>query len=249
MPRPVPAPPAQLDRRTLREEVLAVLSLSLLASAVYAVLSLVEGPLRGAVVAAADQDPRLARQLVGIVFGLAPVYLVWHLLRRSGEGPATIGVGTERAAAQVRDGAILAAAIGLAGAGVYAASVSLGLNRIVVPVPPLGHWWTVPMLVLHAVRASAVEEVIVLGYLVTRLEQLGWSSRGAIAASALLRATYHLYQGWGGFVGNLAMGLLFGSLFVRRRRLGPFLVAHVLLDVGAGLVYVLARDRLPALFG
>jgi hypothetical protein len=45
------------------------------------------------------------------------------------------------------------------------------------------------------------------------------------------------------------MGLLFGSLFVRRRRLGPFLVAHVLLDVGAGLVYVLARDRLPALFG
>lgn len=231
----------------LTEEVLVVLALSLLASAVYAIFSLLEAPLRGATVASANQDPRVARQIVGVVFGLAPVYLVWHLVRRSGEGPAAIGLSADRARRDLVEGSLLFAVIGAAGIGVYLAAVELGVNRFVVPVPPTGYWWTVPALVLNAVEAALIEEVIVLAYLVTRLEQIGTSSRTAVGASALLRATYHLYQGWGGFAGNLAMGLVFGALFVRRRRAWPFVLAHVLLDVGAGIGYLLFKDRLPGL--
>lgn len=229
----------------LTEEVLVVLALSLLASAVYAILSLLEAPLRGATVASANQDARVARQIVGVMFGLAPVYLVWHLVRRSGEGPAAIGLSGDRARRDLGLGSLLFAVIGAAGVGVYLAAVELGVNRFVVPVPPTGYWWTVPALVLNALEAALIEEVIVLAYLVTRLEQIGASSRTAVGVSALLRATYHLYQGWGGFAGNLAMGLVFGALFVRRRRAWPFVLAHLLLDVGAGIGYLLFRDRLP----
>ena len=65
-----PTPPAPADRRTLSEEVVVVLLLSLLASAVYAILSLLEAPLAGTIVASANQSTQLARQLAGFVFGL-----------------------------------------------------------------------------------------------------------------------------------------------------------------------------------
>jgi hypothetical protein len=43
------------------------------------------------------------------------------------------------------------------------------------------------------------------------------------------------------------MGLLFGWLFVRTRRTWPLVVAHLLLDTGAGLGYILFREHLPGL--
>lgn len=239
-----PAAPG-VDRRTMREEVLVVLALSLLASAAYAVLDLLAAPLKGVTVATVDQNNELARQIVDVTFGLAPVWLVIHLLRRSGEGTTVIGLTRERPALDVRLGAALFVVIGLGGLGVYLGAVALGVNRFVVPVPPLGHWWTVPVLLLNAGEAALLEEVIVLGYLVTRLRQLAWSPFAAVAASALLRGAYHLYQGWGGFAGNLAMGVLFGVVYLRVRRTWPFVIAHFLLDTAAGVGYLLFRRHLP----
>jgi membrane protease YdiL (CAAX protease family) len=241
---PVPPPPA--DRRMLAEEILVVLSLSILARVAFAILSLIEAPIAGVVVAAADQSNAFVRQLLGFVFGLTPAFLVVHLVRRSGEGIGVVGLEADRPARDVARGALLFVVVGLAGIGVYLAAVELGVNRFVVPTPPLGHWWTVPALFLNAIEAGVVEEVIVLGYLVTRLQQLSWSPAVAILASAVLRGSYHLYQGLGGFVGNVAMGLLFGVLFLRwGRRTWPFVVAHALLDIGAGLGFILFRDSLP----
>jgi membrane protease YdiL (CAAX protease family) len=240
-----PATPPAADRRTLREEVLVVLALSLVASAVYAVLDLFAAPLKGVTVASVNQSTQLARQIVGVVFGLAPVWLVVHLVRRSGEGVGSIGLAWDRPAFDARLGAALFAVVGLGGVAVYLTSVALGVNRFVVPVPPLGHWWTIPMLLLNAAAAALLEEVIVLGYLITRLRQLGWSPFAAVAASALLRGSYHLYQGWGGFAGNLAMGVLFGVVFLRVRRTWPFVIAHFLLDTAAGIGYILFRHHLP----
>jgi hypothetical protein len=214
-------------------------------SVAYSVLSLVESPISGVVVAAADQSHAFARQLLAFVFGLAPVFLVVHLVRRSGEGTAAVGLAAPRWADAGRGGALFVL-VGLAGIGVYLASVELGVNRFVVPTPPLGNWWTVPALLLNAIEAALVEEVIVLGYLVTRLQQLSWAPWQAVGASALLRGGYHLYQGFGGFAGNLTMGLLFGWLFLRwGRRTWPFVVTHVLLDVAAGVGFILFRERLP----
>lgn len=240
-----PVPPAPADGRTLTEEVVVVLMLSLLASAVYAILSLLEAPLAGTIVASANQSTQLARQLAAFVFGLAPVFLVVHLVRRSGEGLGAVGLAADRPRPDLTKGLGLFAVVGLAGLGIYLAAVELGVNRFVIPAPPLGHWWTVPVLLLSALEAALVEEVIVLGYLVTRLRQLSWSPLAAVVGSSALRASYHLYQGWGGFLGNLAMGLLFSVLFLRWRRTWPFVVAHFLLDVAAGLGYILFRDRLP----
>lgn len=245
-PRETSVPPPPAGRRTLVEEVLVVLSLSVLSRAAFAILSLIEAPIAGVVVFAADTSNAFARQLLGFVFGLAPALLVLHLVRRGGEGVAVVGLGADQRSRDVARGALLFVVVGIAGVGVYLGAVELGVNRFVVPTPPLGHWWTIPALVLNAVEAGVVEEVIVLGYLVTRLQQLSWSPAHAIVASAVLRGSYHLYQGWGGFVGNLAMGLVFGYLFLRwGRRTWPFVVGHALLDIGAGVGFILFRESLP----
>jgi membrane protease YdiL (CAAX protease family) len=246
MPRdPLPVSPPPADRRTLVEEVLVVLALSLFASAVFAVLSLIEAPVKGQIAYAAPQTPFFARQVAGFVFGLAPVYLVFHLVRRTGEGLGAIGLGSDRPRADLISGAALFAVVGLAGLGIYLGAVALGVNRFVVPAPPPDHWWTYPAVFMNAAQAALLEEVVVLGYLVTRLEQIGWGTTAAIVGSAVLRGSYHLYQGFGGFAANVAMGLLFAWLFTRTRRTWPFVVAHFLLDVAAAVGWLLFRDRLP----
>ena len=60
-----------------------------------------------------------------------------------------------------------------------------------------------------------------------------------IAVSALVRGTYHLYQGFGGFVGNVIMGAIFGLIYLRWKRVGPLVVAHTLLDIAAFVGYAL----------
>ena len=52
-------------------------------------------------------------------------------------------------------GALAAAAVAAVGLGVYLAAIALNVNRFVVPVPPLGHWWTIPILLLSAGQAGA----------------------------------------------------------------------------------------------
>ena len=239
------APALPLPRRTLAEETLIVLSLSLLASAVFAILSLLEAPLRGVTVASVSQSTQLARQLFSSLFALAPVWLVVYLVRRNGEGLGSIGLGWDQPRQDLVRGALLFVVVALGGIAIYLGSVALGVNRFVVPVPPLGHWWTGPILVVKAAEAALLEEVVVVAYLITRPRQLGLTEIAAIVASALLRGSYHLYQGWGGFLGNMAMGLLFGYVFVRTRRAWPIVVAHFLLDVGAGVGYILFREHLP----
>ncbi len=241
--RRIPSP--ILPRRTLVEEILVVLSLSLLASAVFSIIDLLSAPLRGVTVTAVSQSPRLATQVFGDLFAMAPAWLVVYLARRNGEGAAGIGLAWDRPARDLARGAALFVVVGLGGIGVYLAAVAVGVNRFVVPVPPIGHWWTVPLIVLNAVQAAILEEMVVAAYLITRLRQVGLTPVASIGASALLRGAYHLYQGWGGFLGNLAMGVLFGYVFTRTRRAWPLVVAHLLLDIGAGIGYLLFRRHLP----
>jgi membrane protease YdiL (CAAX protease family) len=252
MRRPVPlaVPPApDLPRRILGEEVLVVLALSVLPSAVYAIRSLLREPIAGVVVAAANQSANVLDQFLPFLFGLAPVWLVVHLARRSGEGMRSFGFDGDHPGRDVLGGTVLFAVVGLAGIAVYLLAVAAGVNRFVVPAPPEGYWWTWLAVLMNALGAALLEETVVLAYLVTRLQQLGWSAAAAIGASALLRGSYHLYQGWGGFLGNLAMGLLFGWLYVRTRRAWPFVIAHLLLDVSAAGGFLLFREHLPGFSG
>ena len=227
-----------------------VLALSLLPSAVDAIISLLTAPVnRSVTVAVGPQSPLFAQELSFIVFAAVPVWLVVYLVRRNGEGTASIGLQWDRPVADIGSGVLLALIVGAVGIGVYVAAVNLGVNRLVVPVPPLHHWWTFPVLVLNAAQNGVLEEVVVVGYLITRLRQLGLGAPQAVGASAVLRGTYHLYQGWGAFTGNLALGLFFGWLFTRWRRVWPLAIAHTLVDVGAGVLYIALRSKFPGLLG
>src|SRR5207247_5702838 len=110
---------SQPDRRLLAEEVLVVLSLSLLASAVDAVLSYLEAPVNRGIAVALFRDVELARQLAGILFALAPVWLVVHLARRTGEGLAPFGLATDRLGQDVAWGAVGALGVAAWGLGIY----------------------------------------------------------------------------------------------------------------------------------
>ena len=101
------------------------------------------------------------------------------------------------------------------------------------------HWWTIPVLVLAAAQNAVLEEVVMIGYLFTRLAQLRWRIPAIILTSAVVRGSYHLYQGWGGFAGNLIMGVVFGLIYLRWKRVMPLVVAHTLLDVAAFVGYAL----------
>ena len=95
---------------------------------------------------------------------------------------------------------------------------------------------------LSALQNALLEEVIAVGYLMERLRDLRWRAPAIVVASALLRGSYHLYQGWGAFVGNVVMGLVFAEYYRRRRRVMPLVVAHTLMDVVVFVGYALVPD-------
>ena len=68
-----------------------------------------------------------------------------------------------------------------------------------------------------------------------------------IAASALLRGAYHLYQGVGAGFGNLAMGVIFAAWFLRTGRVWPLVIAHFLIDAVAFTGYPLVAPWLESL--
>ena len=239
--------------RRLRLEVWVVLGLSLGQSAVYAAVSLVAAMARGPLGEAtatlnANRSDRawldLTLQLLSIGFALVPVVLVVYLLSVDGDPLRRLGLDRRRPVQALAAGAGLALAIGLPGLGLYALGRSLGMTAQVVPVPDHTYWWTVPVLILAAIENAVVEEVIAVGYLLTRLRDLRWAPWAAIVASALLRGSYHLYQGFGQAVGNVAMGLVFAWWFQRSRRLVPLIVAHTLLDIVAFVGYLWFADSL-----
>jgi len=242
-----------MTNRRLRLEVWVVLGLSLGQSAVYAVVSLVAAMTRGPLADATatlnrNQSERewldLVLQVLSIGFALVPVVLVVYLLSADGEPLRRLGLERRRPVQALAAGTGLALAIGLPGLGLYALGRSLGMTAQVIPVPDHTYWWTVPVLILAAIENAVVEEVIAVGYLVTRLRDLRWAPWAAIVASALLRGSYHLYQGFGQALGNVAMGLVFAWWFQRTKRLLPLIVAHTLLDLVAFVGYLWFADDL-----
>ena len=240
------------SRRRLRLEVWIVLGLSLGQSAVYSVVQLLDKMTRaplaeGTSTLNRSQSSReyfdLTYQLLDIVFALVPVLLVIYFLtdqRQSTPGAPhggsafrKLGFDFARPGRDLLQGLGLAALIGIPSLGLYAAGRTLGITTAIIPSALDAYWWTVPVLVLSALRHAVVEEVIVVGYLLNRFGTLGWSVPLAIFASSMLRGSYHLYQGFGPFIGNAVMGVVFAWLYTRTRRVMPLVVAHALLDIVA----------------
>ena len=136
--------------------------------------------------------------------------LALYLLARAGEGPATIGLDARQPGRDLAKGAVLAAVIGGSGLALYLFAYHIGVELNVVAESEPDVWWRIPVLLLSAAQNATLEEVIVVGYLMSRLDKLGVKPARAIAISAVIRGSYHLYQGAGGFIGNATMGVIFG---------------------------------------
>lgn len=263
-----PTSPA-LSPARLRWEIAIVLALSLGASAVYAIVAIVERLTRDTALSSqtatinAPLDTRplfdLIYQLLSFGFGLAPVALVVFLLWREraphlgalGFGAPAGLPGARRRLWGLREaggGFLLAAAIGIPGLAFYVVTKAIGINVTVVPTALDAAWWTIPVLVLQALKAALTEELIVVAYLFERLRRLGVGPVATVVSSALLRGSYHLYQGFGGFIGNVVMGLVFGWCYQRWGRSLPLIVAHWILDIVSFVGYPLAVALAPTLF-
>ncbi len=235
-------------------EVLLVLGVSLGQSAVYSLLSIAEKLTRA--VPLNQQTTQintsvtpdrpwldLSYQLAGIVFPLVPALLALYLLRLSGDRER-IGFDLSRPWRDAGWGFVIAAGIGIPGIGLYLAARAAGLNTIVAPANLAENWWTVPVLIGLAIMNGVLEEVIIVGFWFTRMRQVGWGVPAVLIVSALIRGSYHLYQGFGGFVGNVAMGLIFGWIYLRTKRVGPLVAAHAVLDIAAFVGYALLAPYL-----
>ncbi|MCV7191775.1 CPBP family intramembrane glutamic endopeptidase [Mycolicibacterium brumae] len=241
-----------MSTRALRIEVAVVLAVTFGLSAFTAALRFTDYALRGLGEQQVALNPRrsyydlidLGLNLAGIVQLLAWGALAIYLLWRSGVSPQRIGLGRFRLRPDLLGGLGLAALIGIPGLGLYLVARHLGLAAEVLPAEADGSWWRLPVLVLAAFANSWAEEIIVVGYLLTRLPQLGVSPRVALLASALLRGAYHLYQGVGAGLGNIVMGLIFGYAWQRTGRLWPLIVGHAVIDIVAFVGYALLRDHL-----
>ena len=184
------------------------------ASAVYSVVSIIarvtdERPL--AEQSAALNPSRASRewldftyQFLDVFFGLFAVALVLYLLWQPGRDPfRRIGLDITRPGRDAASGLLLVAVIGVPGLALYAVGRRARIRRS-------PSCFTARHVLVDDRRSScsrrsrrrSTEEVIVVGYLFTRLRELGVGPWATIVSSAVLRGTYHLYQGFGPFVGN-----------------------------------------------
>jgi membrane protease YdiL (CAAX protease family) len=236
--------------RLQRWEIVAVFAVSLGASGLYALVSFIgsltakqslgkQTAVLNGTLAPGRPLLDLFLQLLNITLALGPVLLVLYLLARAGEGPSSIGLDARQPGRDLVRGAVLAALIGGSGLALYLIAFHIGveLNVVAENLPDI--WWRIPVLLLSALQNATVEEVIVVGYLLSRLDRLGVRPSRAIALSALIRGSYHLYQGAGAFIGNAAMGAIFAIFYRRWGRVTPLIIAHFLIDAVTFVGYAL----------
>jgi uncharacterized protein len=249
-----------LGRRMLGVEVLIVLGVSLGQSAIYSILSILDRLTRPEALSQQSSQMNtsvtpdrpwldLSYQIAGIVFPLVPVVLALYLLalnNAAGESRSwrLIGFDGRRPVFDLGFGTLIALSIGVPGLAFYLGARALGLNTQVQASGLAETWWTIPVLILAAAENAILEEVIMLGYLFDRFRAFAWRWPVVIAVSAVIRGSYHLYQGFGGFAGNLVMGVIFGLIYLKWKRVMPLVVAHTLLDIAAFVGYALLAPHL-----
>lgn len=236
------SPRAPVTNRKPLLELFLVLGVSLGSSAIYSVLSILrsatsEAGIAGTTVAInrslasnqwVDLGYQIAQNLIPLVPVVLAIYLIWL---DSKPWPEAFGLTPPKIIRDTGSGILLATVIGIPGIALYLAARELGVAVNVEPSGLSEFWWTIPVLILAALKASILEEFIVVGFMFHQLRKIGLKDSSIVLVSAALRASYHLYQGLAGLIGNFVMGLVFGWLYKKNGRLGPLLIAHFVMDV------------------
>ena len=242
------------NKRLITWEIIIVMGISFGRSGVASILSIVEKLTRHVPLAEQTTTQNnsvtpdrvwldLAYQIYYFILPLSQVLLVLLLLHL-GYSQARRLIGLDLTRVDLVKGFAICAAIGIPGIGFYLLAREIGINTNVAPANLVETWWTIPVLVGSAIVAGLSEETVMVGYLFTRLRTLKWSPLWVVVLSGAIRGSYHLYQGFGGFIGNLVMGLGFGWLYLRWKRVMPLVVAHALLDIFAFVGYSLLAPYL-----
>ncbi len=186
---------------------------------------------------------------VNVVLGLlsylpvaAVVPLTLLLLARTGQSPASLGLTSAR-------WPDLGAGVGLAAAAFgceyVLAIVLIPLARahsaLLNTTGPLH----VPAYYLifglsQSLITAVAEETALNGYLITRLDQLGWSPTASLWLSLALRTTYHIYYGLAVIL-TLPFGFFVTRSFQRHRKLTRPILAHFLYDAVTFTLAILIR--------
>ncbi|MCL2736056.1 MAG: CPBP family intramembrane metalloprotease [Propionibacteriaceae bacterium] len=238
-------------------EVVIVLGISFGRSALYSILSIIDKLTQPTALSQQTTSLNtsvtpdrpwldLAYQLYYFVLPIAETLLVLYLLTLAyGHARRLIGFDLRRPLSDLAKGVGICAAVGIPGIGFYLLAREMGINTTVAPANLTSVWWTIPVLLGSAAMSGISEEVVMLGYLLARLRALGLNPAWAIVISSVIRGSYHLYQGFGGFLGNLVMGVVFALLYLRWKRVMPLVIAHTLIDAFAFVGYSLLAPHIP----
>jgi hypothetical protein len=180
------------------------------------------------------QGNPLVNMVLGIVAYIgvgALVPLTLLLLSRTGDGPASLGLGWPRWSLDIWPGIGLVGLSYVTEIGVLIPLAPVIAHSRLVNQPVIGHvptYFVFYGLVISAVTA-VTEEVIVNGYLLVRLEQLGWQPSRALLLSMILRTSYHIYYGIAFFL-VIPFGFFVTRSFQKNRRLTRAITAHFVFD-------------------
>jgi membrane protease YdiL (CAAX protease family) len=167
------------------------------------------------------------------------------LLARTGQGPAALGLGLPGLRSDVWPGAEIAVSgFAVAVLATLPFSALLARHSELFSQVHVGH---VPKYyILYGLAVSAItaitEETLVSGYLLTRLEQFGWTPRRALLLSLTLRTSYHIYYGLG-FLFTIPVGYFLTRSFQKHHRLTRPIVAHFLYDAVLITISILAANH------
>lgn len=222
-------------RRSLRAEIAIVLAVTFGTSGLRAALRLVDSllapaPLNEQAVTLNDAQSTLTWLDLALQATSALTLFAWGAL-------ALYLLGERLGGPSISDwlrGAGLAALIGVPGLVLYLAALHFGWTKEVIVSTDAAR---LPTLLLWSAANAFGEEIVVVAWLCTRLKQLGWAPAKFIAASAVLRGTYHLYQGVSAGFGNIVMGVVYGWFYHRTGRIWPLILGHFLIDATAYLGY------------
>jgi len=226
----------QLDRRTIRRELVVVILVFPAVATVTAIITLV-AEITGSPPGISifdGLDPTLAATLrvVYLATLAGPIALVWYLLGRSGLSFKSIGLDRTHIWRDLLAGVLLMIAVHFLSAwigdllryanapGVYGARLPIHTSKTAYIVTG----------VAEAVLYGVMEEVVVLGYLTNRLRGLRWSTPAIAIVSVILRGSYHAEYGIG-VLEPLVFGALMTLFYLRTRRLLPVIIGHIGYDV------------------